>query len=1071
MRRRQSLLLMSLALLQSALAAGLASAQPAPPGSCQASLERWRKLASISLDDWRVRAGGEIRGDATELDDAAWDQLQPRQEWPATTLWLRTHFQIQSARDGYDLRGARLLFRPRGGGEWPSPLYWTIFVNGAQRYAGYEPDAFALAEAAEPGQTFLIAMRVQTPAGKMRGFGGIVEIQSARGRPDAATILQSCAAAEILNETAGEGKRDRAQILAGASALLAWDALARGEQTRFDAGLEALHEKLASMRDWLKSYTVHAIGNSHIDMAWLWPWTETVEVTRNTFTSALHLMQEFPDFSFSHSSVQTYAWMEDKYPALFEEIRRRVKEGRWEFVGGMWVEPDLNLPDGESLVRQLLVGKRYVKEKFGPDVRVGWNPDSFGYNWQLPQIYKKSGIDYFVTQKLSWNDTNKPPHKLFWWESPDGSRVLSYLPHDYVNSMEPIRMARDLAAYAPATAAPRLMHLYGVGDHGGGPTRRMLEMARKWQAADALFPQIKFDSAGNFFRTLESAVDLSKIPVWKSELYFEYHRGVYTTQAKTKWRHRRNEELLLNAEKFDSLASLYGVPYTQEEFQSAWRKLLFNQFHDILPGSGIAVVYRDAARDHAEVRRAASAILDQSLRAIASRIDTRGPGVPVVVFNPLSWTRTDVVEAEVELPSVAGQIAVRDLAGRNVPAEVLRIDAGARTAHVRFVAADVPSLGYKIFRVVTAPAPATPQPPHKSAAKFSIENEFLRVAVDPRTGCITSILEKRLKREALAPGACGNLLQAFRDKPKDWDAWNIDSNFEDEKWDLTEAAVVHPAKASEPVPSMRSTIRVERKFRNSSFVQEISLTRGISRVEIWMQADWHEDHTLLKVAFPLAVSADRATFEIPYGSIERPTTRNTSIEKAQFEVPALRWADLSDASFGVSLLNDSKYGYDAKGNVLRLTLLRSPKWPDPDADRGRHEFSYAIYPHAGSWKDAAVMRRGYEFNYKLLAVQARSHPGSLPPRHSFLEFSADNVLLTALKRAEDDDALIARFFEWKGAAADFRLRVPPDFASATLTDLMETSPRPADLRNGQVRLSIRPFTIESLKLSFRSTAP
>ncbi len=1032
------------------------------PGDCTALLEKWKAISVIPLDAWRVHPAGDFPGESLALDDSSWETAGKGQSWEAGSYWFRTWVQVPASRGGYEFRGARLDFQIRFDGD--QPIFTTVFVDALQRAAGEELEPVLLTRNAAPGQKFLIAVKAQASAGKLRLRMAQLELIEVSGRPNVRALLEECHTAEALNQVAVVGQPERTAVIEAARHAVDWAALERGNQQQFDASLLQTRAELELLRDWLKSFSIDAVGNAHIDMAWLWPWTETVEVTRNTFASVLRLMQEFPDFTFAHSSARAYAWMEEKYPALFEEIRRRVKEGRWEIVGGMWVEPDLNLPDGESLVRQLLLSKRYFQEKFGVDVRVGWNPDSFGYNWQLPQIYKRAGVDYFVTQKLGWNDTNKFPHKLFWWEAPDGSRVLTFFPHDYVNTLNPVRMADDLADAVRRTGLNRMLHLYGVGDHGGGPTRQMLESHRRWQSPSALYPRLALGTTLRFFESVQKELGTLALPVWRDELYLEYHRGTYTTQAHTKKNNRRNEALLLNAERFSSLASLLrAASYPQRELNASWQLLLFNQFHDILPGSGIAPVYVDADRDHAHIQRVAAELLNSALTEIAARIDTRGPGVPLVVFNPLAWRRTDVVEAEVRLPGVATSLEVRAPGTGTVPAEVVSRDPDTQRVRFRFLARALPSLGYKVFHVVNATTP-------KSAAgatsllatRDTLENEFLRLRIDLKSGCITSLFDKASGRERLAPGACGNLLQAFRDKPRDWDAWNIDADLENEKWDLDQAETVELVEQG-PV---RAAIRVVKKFGDSRFTQDITLYAGIPRADIRTEADWHEEHVLLKAAFPVAARSDFAAFEIPYGSIQRPTTRRTPEEQAKFEVPALRWADLSDASGGLSLLNDSKYGYDAKGNVLRLSLLRSPTWPDPNADRGHHQFTYSLYPHAGSWIAAGTVERGYELNYPLLVVAADSHAGSLPASYSFATLAPENVILTALKRAEDDDSWLVRFYEYAGRETLVRLRLP-GAVRAWETDLMEKDERPLEVQSGEILVPTRPYEIKTVRVEWK----
>jgi alpha-mannosidase len=786
-------------------------------------------------------------------------------------------------------------------------------------------------------------------------------------------------------------------------------------------------------------------------------------------------MREYPNFKFTMSSARTYEWMEEKYPDLFSEIEKRVKEGRWEVIGGMWVEPDLNMPDGESLVRQILVGKNYFQDKFAVDVKIGWNPDSFGYNWQLPQIYKKSGMDYFVTQKLLWaKDFTTFPYKLFWWEAPDGSRLLTYFPHDYAGGIEAERLGNDLSVWAPSmygptlTDTPEMMHLYGVGDHGGGPTRSMLDNANRLMAPEVVFPKLAFSTATAFFNDLEPKLPSMKVPVWKDELYFQYHRGVFTTQSETKRRIRRSEETLLNAEKLASLAQLEQRPYPQEEIERAWKRLLFDHFHDIMPGSGIAVNYLDARRNLQDVRRVGHNIIHDSLGEISAHVDTQRTGVPVVVFNTLSWPRTEVTELEAQLPGPAQQVEVVDGIGKPAQSQLLSMD--GETHRVRIlVLVNVPALGYNTYFVR-----ATTKPPAASTLKATttgLENEFIRLQIDAKTGCMTSLFDKRSHTEALAPAetstggpknfACGNLLQTFHDLPKQWDAWNIDADFEDQHWDLDSADEVKLVESS----PLRAIIRVKKHFQNSSFVQDITMYPGVSRVDVWMEADWREKHILLKVAFPVSAHNTKATFEIPYGSIERPTTRNTPAEKAEFEVPALRWADISDAKHGFSLLNDSKYGYDAKGNVLRLSLLRSPAWPDPHADEGHHEFTYSLYPHGGDWRDGQSVRRGYELNYKLIARQTDNHQGSLPGAHTFIELQADNIVLTAIKKAQTDDSLILRFYEWAGKEGDVKITLPPGVESAVDADLMERPISELPMQGNALSVHAKPYEIKTVKLA------
>jgi len=1048
--------------------------KPALPESYKAVLKRLEALTVYPEEEWRYHSDVAHPEDPL-LNDSAWEQMKEGESWKNGPRILRRWIEIPQSIQGYDVRGARVELDLRF--ESQDAIMVTVFSNRSQ-VARTDEDMqqpIPLTEAAVPGEKFLLAARIDANAVNTRLAGSKVRILPAQNRPDPGLLRTEILAARVLIEAYADGRAEREDKLDRAVAAIDFAPLEKGDQAAFDQSLRRAQSQLEELKPWLQQFVIRADGNSHIDMAWLWPWTETVEVVHNTFRSALDLMREYPDFKFSVSAAQAYSWMEEKYPDLFQEIEQRVREGRWEIVGGMWVEPDLNMPGGESLVRQLLTGKSYFHKKFGVDVNIGWNPDSFGYNWQLPQIYKRSGVDYFLTQKLLWADEfTKFPYRLFWWESPDGTRVLTYFPHNYAADTDAEYMAQDLAFWSKSIYGddtsnhPTMLHLYGVGDHGGGPTRTMLDNAARLMQPDVVYPKLQFSTAASFFQELQKKLPTLKVPVWKDELYFEYHRGVLTTQAETKRQIRTTEELLLNAEKLSSLASFYGYPYSSEDLDQSWKRLLFDDFHDIFPGSGIAVNYLDAKRNLDDVGRTGKEILRGSLNALAAHIRTTGPGVPVVVFNPLSWTRSEVTELEAQLPSNTKSVEVVDETGKAVPSQLLAKD--KETNRVRVLAlVSVPSLGYKTY-FVRAATQASPVTAGLKAAADTIENEYLRLKIDPATGCMTSLFDKKLMTESLAlpetdsggPKSliCGNLLQAFRDTPKAWDAWNVDADFEKVHWDITSSEEV---KLVESGP-LRAILRVKQRFQNSTFVRDIVVRAGSPRVDVKTSVDWHEKHILLKVGFPLSAHNDKAAFEIPYGSIERPTTRNTPAEQAKFEVPALQWADISDAKHGLSLLNDSKYGYDAKGNVLRLSLLRSPEWPDPHADEGHHEFTYSIYPHAGTWREALTVRTGYDLNYPLLTHQTEKHDGSLPEAHSFLKIEQQNVIVTALKKAEDGDDLILRFYEWSGKSGDVRLEFGVPVESALDVNLMEKPAGSLTVEDATVIVPTKAYEIRTVKV-------
>ena len=914
-----------------------------------------------------------------------------------------------------------------------------------------------------------------------------MRIDYAQDRPNPEdTRLEILSAALLIPSFSKDADADTA-TLEKAIATIDLGALDTRDSAKFDASLKQAHLALGALKPLLDQGTLHLTGNSHIDAAWLWPWTETVDVVKRTFGTALQLMNEYPDYTYTQSAAQYNAWIAAKYPAMNEQIKQRIKEGRWEIVGGMWVEPDLNMPDGESQVRSILVGKRWFQKEYGVDVRIGWNPDSFGYTWQLPQIYKRSGIDYFVTQKMTWNDTNQLPFKLFWWESPDGSKVLTYFPHDYGNQdLNPVRLSHDLAtARKQAPGMTEIMDLYGVGDHGGGPTRAVLDEGTHWAQPDKAVPPMKFGTAQSFFTSVESKIAPDSttwdydsiargykaptpiegkiaIPTWKSELYFEYHRGVMTTQANHKRNMRDSEVSTLDAEKYASLAWLQGKSYPGAELTEDWKKIAFNVFHDLAAGSGIGVIYKDAQNDYDQVRWSTGEITQKALRSITADVDTKvASGVPLIVYNPLAWERSGPVIVDVQLPSPsASGVAVLDTANHVLPSQILHSDKKSNSYHLLIDVGGVPSLGYTLLHVVPG---AKTFPTDLKAEGLTLENASLKVVVDKQTGCITSLYDKKSKFETLTPGACGNQLQTFKDLPKDYDAWNIDPGTLDHFTAIDKADSVELIEKG----PMQAVIRVSRSWQSSKFVQDITLAAGSDELNVVNDIDWHETHVLLKAAFPLAASSSKATYEVPFGSIERTTLRTNTWEQAQFEVPALRWADLGDGQHGVSLLNESKYGYDDKDNVLRISLLRSPTSPDPDADRGHHHFSYALYPHEGDWKQALTVRHGYEYNYKLQAMQVEPHTGSLPASHSFVSVKPDSVVLTALKKAEDDNGLIFRVYEWAGKSANVEFHVPKGATGATVTNLLEKPDGQALTVSGDtVSAPIHPFEILTIKVSY-----
>ncbi|MCG9891909.1 MAG: alpha-mannosidase [Thermosynechococcaceae cyanobacterium MS004] len=1019
---------------------------------------------------WRVSLGnGEA---ASQCDPSQWDAwplatLNERQHiaWPAgqQVLWLGQVITLPDALVDYPLAGSTARL---------SLTWWAeqaqVYVNGQLVQEGDLFDTSArilLAEALEPGKTLAIAIRLVSPA---HDAGALVRSRllceflpretSSLQRIDPGMLADEL---EVLLTYVGAFRPEDLDAMAQAAQAIQWEC---SDLAAFNASLWAFAQHLMNWSDWLKGRSIHWVGHAHLDLAWLWPVAETWVAAERTFQSVLTLQRDFDELNFCHSTPALYAWIEQHRPSLFAQIQQRVAEGRWEVAAGMWVEPELNLISGESMVRQVLYGQRYTQERFGQISRVVWLPDSFGFCTQIPQILRQGGIEYFLTQKLRWNDTTQFPHEAFWWQAPDGTRIFSIMTPPIGESIDPVKMGQHAQGWEAQTLCPDSLWLPGVGDHGGGPTRDMLEVGRRLGRSQ-LLPALKSSTLTAFCQQTQAKLQQAPelIPVWEDELYLEFHRGCYTSHADQKRYNRRCEHWLTEAELFSAIATLIAqTPYPKEALETAWKKVLFNQFHDILPGSSIPEVFVDADQDWEFAQQTALDLREQALEAIAAQVKLPAPprpnAVPVIVYNSLNWERSEVV-AWTMPPEVSGDCELMDASEMPIP-----VHYDGQTHALSFFAT-VPSLGYQVFWCCPGAAPTAPTinelPQH-----WRLENDRLRVEICPETGNIRSIRDRQAQREVLA--APGNVLQFFQDQGQYWDAWNIDP-----------AYAQHPLEAATLVSirwvsqnPIQQRIQVVRHWRSSQFVQDYVLDLHAPCLKIETQANWQETHVLVKAAFPTPFSADHATYEVPCGAIQRPTLPNPELSQAQqakWEVSALHWADLTasgadDSTYGLSLLNDCKYGYDAQPNCLRLTLLRSPIWPDPDCDRAQHTFTYAVYPHSGCWQDAQTVQWGYGLNRPLLARALDQQPSPTPEnplrgdRHSFLSTPDHNLVLMALKQEESSEqAWILRFYESVGqpASGTFETTLPIQYQ--TRTDGLE---QPTDLA-----LGVTPWQIQSQRWS------
>ncbi len=851
----------------------------------------------------------------------------------------------------------------------------------------------------------------------------------------------------------------------------------------------------------------YSIGQSHIDAAWLWRVDQTRDKCRKTFGNAVKHMEMFPDFHYSQSSPQFYEWVMEDDPALFAKIKHFEKKGQWEIVGGQWVEPDNNMPDGESFVRQRLYGMRFYQEHFGHTPNISWLLDSFGYQWNLPQILSKSGAEYFWTNKLTWNDTTIFPFHLFWWEAPDGSRVLAYFcqhAHSNPYPMNEIGKYHDtryllpqagdefIANYAtdPLELKSRMSGdwlgvvgiFFGKGDGGHGPTLGEIERQQYLIAKG----HTKFATAAELYAKLDTYKD--RAPVWKDELYLEYHRGTLTTQGGTKRANRESEQLMRTAEVLQSLASIKGLPYAYARLKAAWKLVLLNQFHDILPGSSIPEVYEDARVDYEKIQDAAVTSIQEGSAYLATKIDTSGGAEPVVVYNTLSWDRSSVVEMEHKPEE--GKHGVVDEDGQDVASQY-----GACTEQpaecLFFRAEDVPSMGYKVYYLKDGEGGDDGRGPkvEDSGGRIALENELVSIAMDKRNGWLTSVKCVPCDQEMLA--GYGNQLMAWKDHADNWPAWNIMKDYRDHPRAMPDADVVRVTNQG-PV---FAEVTAERGFGDSKVKQIVRLFRDDPAIRMTTTFDFHEADTIVKSGFDTTIKAAKVAAEISYAVIERPTHPSTPAEHAQWEALCQRWIDLSDGEHGLALLNNGKYAYSLndEGTGFRLTMIKGAMYPssakeavnvddvgmsqsakkrrnkDRMTDQGPHTVWTALLPHSGDWKQARLWQAGYEFNTPMVAARADGGKGGLPGSASFVSVDNPDVYVGAVKKAEDGAELVVRLVEAVGSTTSVKLTIANlgKVASVEETDLLEWNPVALKAAGNSITLTMKPHEIKTIKIGLK----
>ena len=842
---------------------------------------------------------------------------------------------------------------------------------------------------------------------------------------------------------------------------------------------------------------IDIVGYAHTDLSWLWPKSETIhEVLPRTIQSVLKMIQDHPGMVYAMSAAQAYKWTERYYPDLFQKIKEKIVSGEWEVVGGSWTEHSTNIPSGESLVRQHLYAKRYFKDKFDVDVKTAWLPDSFGFNWNLPQIYQKCGMNYFVTFKLQWQiDRNDPPvpfpHHLFWWQGPDGSRVLSFLTvGPYNGKAEPSQLLDALNTVDSLHHIDKVLSLYGKGDHGGGPMPEMMDRAVTMMH-DPDYPTVRFSKGVDFFHEIEALPQAKELPVVDDELYVKTHRGTFTTDSQVKRDNRLSEVVLMNAEKFSLIASQFGQPYPQGHLQDLWEKVLFGQVHDNIDGSSVAEVYNDAATDYADIKAAGRSIVNSALTTIGKQVNTQGAGQAVLIFNPLPWERNGLVSLDQSYFAGLKHFTISDTAGHSVPYQ-METDKG--TAKALFFADAVPGMGYKQYRVA-ASAEEPVFSTDLTVSGLTLVNSQVEAVIDPVSGNLTSLKKKGGERNFLREDNPGAALEVWEDKPANApggeSAWNINLGA-DHKLDKVENI-----KVVETGP-VRAVVQVRKLFGDSTFVENIVLYSHADRVDFELSVDWHEKYRFAKVAFPMNLKSAYATYEIPFGAIQRfdwtlkadpgvrlqaPPREWEIADRTKFEVAGQRWSDVSNQAgdYGVTLLNDSKYGFSYQDNTLRMSLIRGPRrgypdMPDSWSDQsdepivGIHHIKYALIPHEGSWQDVDATRRGAEFNEPLLPKAEPTHSGQLAASYSALSVTSSNVIVESVKKAEDSNEYIVRLYEASDKPSTAVLNFARTPRSARETDMLEWdkfAPSTAFAIQGtKVTVPVKPFEVKTIRVGF-----
>jgi alpha-mannosidase len=1001
-----------------------------------------------------------------DIDDSNWEIIEPNTYWGKwmTNFVMRTEFEVPA---NWDNNAPIALHLPMGeSGDFSHPEALAYIDGIPYASADRHHHEILLPSNLHDGQQHRLALHGWT------GRGG--DIEDTMALLDTQLFMRECSVVQIHPPTREFVRL--AQIALDCADLLSDTDPAKGHiYNALDSAFKILDTReplaedfyvsvpqaLTALTEMLESagtamdVDIVGVGHAHIDVAWLWTIGQVRHKVSRTFSNVLRLMEQYPDYHFTQSQPQLYQYIQQDYPEIFEEIKKRVAEGRWEIIGGAWVEPDCNAIGAESLVRQLLLGRTYFRKHFGDkETPVLWLPDTFGYSWALPQLVKESGMEYFITHKMSWNQYNHMPFQLFWWQGIDGTQVLTHFlttPGDsdfipYATTYNSVVSAKEVMGtwnnFYQKETHNELIMAFGHGDGGGGPTTGMLDNIKNLSNM-AGAPRVRSGTVREFIERAEEEVG-DDLPIWNGEFYLELHRGTLTSQARTKWNNRKSEFLLHDAEFIATLANLIAeYPYPHDTFNQAWELICLNQFHDILPGSSITEVYEDSTQDYNQIRQLAEKAQDEALTAIAQ---TLAENSRVLIVNPTSFDGSRVGF----LPDSIEDGLVDESNQLGVATQI--VDGGTLLNLSNIMPYSFTSLS--TGNGVTNTDELSIQ---ETNGKFIVENALIRVAF-ASNGDITSMYDKEAEREVLAKGEVGNALLAMEDRPMNYDAWDIDIYYEDR---VGKIDGIETIKIIEQGP-IRAALLIKRSYRKSTIIQKIYLYHNSKRIDFDTEIDWHEQHTLLKVAFPVDILSPTATYDIQWGNVERSTHRNTSWDWARFETAAQKWADLSEGNYGVALINDSKYGYDILHNVMRLSLLRSPTMPDPIADQGKHIMTYALLPHIGDWRNS-VSEHAYDVNDPLILRAVSNASGDMKD-YSLVSVSESNVIIETVKQAEDGNGIIVRLYENERSRSVVTLRAGFNIKEAYNCNLLEENQDPLNIEDNYIKVAMRPYQIMTLRL-------